>query len=524
MAALMLLPNELVGMILQHLTTVDLVRLTGTCRALHKSLTPQIYEHLKLTWSNADGQHQNQRRIDLLSLLRILKENLTYADLVRTLTFRAENWSVPAQPEENGYSSIVKIPGWWGEQELNNENEALLRRIAQDLELDPGDDWINNDESRSWSQDCQGLHSNERLSVLMLLIIAQCSKLKSLNIPIPFMVGIMVGNDGADERNSNDTLKTLIPKGIAASHPKASWMSNLRTVRLTCEGSDPSGVEEPMTGLDEIALNRFYLPRLEELEIDHLSDPFSEDVWEDTDHEEKDRLVFFWSVPRREPPIAKYLKTLRLIRCTAPSEALDALLEQTPVLEVLEYDYQDVDPQQPHMLSRVKDALKHVQRTLKSFTFHFEIFLHSGRHDHPSELHNVVDGGFGSFHDYHALMYLEISLQTLIGLSGWSYSHKVLDIPLADALPPNLQHLTVTDNLYGYSDFVCCFEDVAAMAIFERYIAAGEWKTATPHLKKFKYDLRENGHDSEAYWQQEERRVSQEDVPRTGSRGRSIVE
>jgi hypothetical protein len=98
-------------------------------------------------------------------------------------------------------------------------------------------------------------------------------------------------------------------------------------------------------------------------------------------------------------------------------------------------------------------------------------------------------------------------------------------------LPPNLQSLTITDDLWMFQDFENAFVDVDAMATFRRFLTGemlppeweeeefgedwrgrnaalnwapgrggGEWKVATPKLKKFVYDLRKRGYLSDEYW------------------------
>ena len=69
-------------------------------------------------------------------------------------------------------------------------------------------------------------------------------------------------------------------------------------------------------------------------------------------------------------------------------------------------------------------------------------------------------------------------------------------------MPPSLEVLTITDDLYMFNEFQQYFEDKDAMEIFKKYLEGGEWKSATPMLKSFMYDLRERGEYTVGYWDQ----------------------
>ena len=493
MASLVLLPNELKDMVLEHLPSPDLIRLATTCKALYDVALPWVYRNMTLTWANADDQHQRQRSPDLFNLLQTLKASPDIAKSVRTLNFEAEGWLLP---NPNRYPPmIVSIPGLRTAKKLKLEDESFLFDEIQHLGLSrtnldsESDDW----ETGVWEE---AVILNDQFFVLMFLIIAQCVRLESLSLSIAFLVN----NNGAEPHSIHDCLHELIPSGIAASNPSASWMSNLRTVRLTCESS---GLDRPNKGVTQIALYVFYLPRLETLEIANLVEPVDE--WDFEISDEEDWTAFFWPMPGSEPPVARSLTTLRLPRSRITFETLAMLLRQTPNLEILEYEDDESGTSETLELVKLRAALDQVQSTLTHFSIRIDVGSDPDRvwadpADHSAAM---LSDSIGSFRDYIALTHLNISLHVLLGSEDSSH-----DISLAAVLPPNLQFLTISDDLYGFVEFQGRFEDAAVMSIFRHFLGevravGGQWKTATPYLKRFVYDLRIRGHLSQEYWGKE---------------------
>jgi hypothetical protein len=149
------------------------------------------------------------------------------------------------------------------------------------------------------------------------------------------------------------------------------------------------------------------------------------------------------------------------------------------------------------------------------------------------DTYSTTEGSLGPLCDFPLLSSLEVSLPVLFGIEDINMGRKPA---LSAFLPPALQHLTITDDLFMYGEFQEHFEDVAAMKFFRAYLAGErpgetwspdlehaenddnwnegrgyknmewvqdrdpEWKAATPGLKKFTYDLRRRGGLSFGYW------------------------
>ena len=295
-------------------------------------------------------------------------------------------------------------------------------------------------------------------------------------------------------------------------------MDGLKRVRLTCNTNGDDWAPGCLQ-LEQSPLYPFYLPNLEVFELAQFEEPlevlgYAED--------EEGYAADFWPMSSRALPIANNLTTLSLLRASASAIAFETLLKQTPNLRAFELEFFQDTEVFPLDLSRLKSALDLVQKTLTHITIRFEVF--PGEDEDARDYVTVVYARLGSFREYQALKHMELSLHILFGSED---SMNGVFYPLSAVLPPNLQSLTITDDLLMFADFQQYFEDMEAMAIFRRYLTGeklldrwqgndwrtqdqrfdwvpgaieGEWRIATPQLKRFVYDLRKRGYLSMDYW------------------------
>jgi hypothetical protein len=280
-------------------------------------------------------------------------------------------------------------------------------------------------------------------------------------------------------------------------HSRPQWMSALKRVRLTYDIDRDDWIPDSLVSGQE-TLRLFNLPSVETIELEHFCplENFASNSW----------LL-------GSPPAAQHLTTLRIGRSSAKASLLGLVLMQTPHLRIFELDCLYHLKRRPFDLDELKTGLDRVQATLERLEIRYELYFDEDHCENVIDLDYVTSGTMGSFRRYQHLKQLEISLHVLFG-SGNSLGG--VFSPLSAVLPPNLEDLVITDDLYMFNEFQQYFEDEAAMAIFKKYLTGGdwdgqtwvsgaeegEWKIATPNLKRFVYDLRERGDWTHGYWSQ----------------------
>ncbi|KAH7091312.1 hypothetical protein FB567DRAFT_589206 [Paraphoma chrysanthemicola] len=492
-----LLPTELKSLIFAHLSSKSLLALSSTCRDLHAVALPLAYAHVTLMWDDSPSQRANAPRLNLF--LRTLIGNPHVARAIKRLDLRAKQ----CMYSDDDGRFLVTIPGLEAcapsAAELTSFHAAI-----HDLGMQGVPNW---DED---SEDPRGA-----FFLMLVLILAHCSRLEELEMSVVFVA----------PNTWHEWFEDLVYFSIH-NGGQAQWMSNLKKFTLRCDTSAENEAKRPgFMQIDKRPLWAFYLPAVEEVVLEHFEDPVSSD--EMLRHEEspeaEDWRVHWWPwacqpmctyPPKTYPhsstlaPSCSYLTTLRLKRCSAEARTLELLLRYTPVLKVLELDLFRHPYENEFDLNVLRQALGHVAQTLERLTVRYEVFPETEYGEIVSDMVRVTTGRLCPLTPFAQLTDLEISLHTLFG-SDDSLNNTFF--PLAAVLPPKLQELVVTDDLYGFSDWQQYFEDGDAMAMFRRYLEGGgdgegEWRVATPELRRFVYDLRERGEYSVRYWDREERR------------------
>jgi hypothetical protein len=266
----------------------------------------------------------------------------------------------------------------------------------------------------------------------------------------------------------------------------------------------------------DIFLQLLYLPAVKKLDLTlfpdlHTSRGIQKDIIKDT----------IWPFP--QAPMAFALTTLQLRRSPALPNTLDILLSATPSLTALEYDCLLPSSQTPFCLSTLRQALNRVRGTLKNLSIRYEVFA-----DDATEVESIgtiLVNNLGSLCDFPALITLETSLAILYG------QVREVNVPfLLDLLPPNLQHLTINDDLWGFYAFV--WEGLEVMEVLRKFLTGQRkkeaywdearerwevtwahdgqagWREKTPHLKEFVLDMRRRGWSFYDFWDNPTQRIS----------------
>lgn len=160
-------------------------------------------------------------------------------------------------------------------------------------------------------------------------------------------------------------------------------------------------------------------------------------------------------------------------------------------------------------------ALTQVRSTLQTLVIRHDIHADEALDVESTSV--VLGGSLGSLKNYFYLHTLNISLGVLLGEAHsdteWSR--------LGDVLPPNLMHLTINDDLWGFSPFPTTgYETMSPLRAFltgERKVlgewndaldeeestwekvAEPDWVFATPHLTGFTLDMRLKAYMLEFY-------------------------
>ncbi|KAH7378311.1 hypothetical protein BKA66DRAFT_149279 [Pyrenochaeta sp. MPI-SDFR-AT-0127] len=498
MASLQSLPNELLDNIFANIDSRDARNVSLTCKRLRAVATPAVYHSISLEWRNAIRRGATAPKAPHIhSLLRTLIKNPDYVKLIKSLEFRATNvWYY----QDDG-SPLLCIPlGDWKMEEVD-ATIVLFEELVDKLQIP---------ESACWKS---YIRQKTRPAYLQMLVVQLCTHLESLSVSVEFEM-----ETGCMEM----ALKQALATTPLAMDP-TSWCSKLSHVRMTGDAKGDIWTD-PFFNLKKLFMLLFYLPNLETLELTTFVQPV-----EDVGAEWESIMPPEW--PLMQAPNAEKLTTLRLVRSSISPAVISLMLQQTPNLTTFEYDTFN-GFSVPLDLSAIRDALLHVCDSLAHLSIRYDMHQEDENYP-PQDVIGVTFGSIGPLRDFPALTTLSASLGVLFGSDDVRHGQTP---KLADFLPPGLQCLTITDDMWMYNDFQQYFEDVDAMSILRTYLtgetagyrwrgASGYqhggdnwngglgysniiwtvshepgWKGATPGLKKFVYDLRTRGHLTFAYW------------------------
>ncbi|CAO2647107.1 Nn.00g080290.m01.CDS01 [Neocucurbitaria sp. VM-36] len=440
------IPAELLEEILSPLSIDDLSRLSRTCTALHKFLSPHVYRTIDWYWED------NHPCPPYHLLLRTLLSSPHLAGHVKTIKLRGGGivernaWKDDEWNDTSGLWSVpVRARSIWtdGQRSAASFNTADMRRVRIVVLT------IDSYRVNEWMHGFQ--EGNVDLVVALLLHQTQSIELLDLGI------GLIQYSKFIPK-----TFRSLIDSCITASvYP------HLMVAKLGHDG--PRTPKGTWANLDLFRLF-FFLPKLV-----HLDTVLLEPV------------VFGWPSPTLTPK-SKSLSKLVLEKSTAPEMMLERMLRCTPNLRHLVYDYTrlvaygaphwesfvDMFPQRQMIMyilihcQYLSKALAHVKDTLESLVFKIQFDS-----DYYTDLNAPLDCGYicglvgrvKILNQMLRLKNLEISWALLM---GWQPSlpwdtdveepnfHRpgisnngtnTGDFPWASILPPNIERLRLRDDL-----------------------------------------------------------------------------
>jgi hypothetical protein len=444
-------PNELKDAIVAHLGRPDIIRLSQTCRALHRYAGSAIYRDIALTWNSHGGGPAEPSQLTSLasadnpsrmcSLLRTLLQQPSYATHVKTMTFYARGDSTAVQPCL-----------------MDSSDRTLAKEKIQKLGLQDAAQWE------------KAVLEERDLGAVMALLLAQCSNLESLTMDVKFLA------------HDKDWVSAMFRHAVTASGqlqiPKFDKLSQMTVTTAS-------------TDTTETVLLPFYLPNISSLTITDMPEILGRDQKKSNDA--------FWPFP--EEPQGAALSSLKLHSSLAAAGTLERLLHSSSNVSTLFYECYLPSSRSPLDLDMLKQGLEHVRLTLADLTIRYSLFADEALD--VESLVRILTGSLGSFAAFPCLTGLHISLGVLFGQISPSDAP-----PLASVLPPHLQRLTIFDDLWDYNAYYEWTDGIAMMALFRVFLegAPGEepcWKEAVPELKVFVLDMSNNG------WAVE---LSQEDI------------
>jgi hypothetical protein len=188
--------------------------------------------------------------------------------------------------------------------------------------------------------------------------------------------------------------------------------------------------------------------------------------------------TFMW--PGKYPPDPLRLTSLDLTMLREGH--LGRVLSVTRGLQKLQWDWYYRPDLKDHYVTDIIDLdqiaadLSHVQETLTDLTITAGSDVAQADPE-PPEL--TFSGSFKTFSGLHMLEKLEVPIPFLLGFSPWAPNVVCLE----EALPKNIQWLTVTDNLCLQQEWEWAWETEYLLGAFRSWLQ--DWKKSTPRLRGF---------------------------------------
>lgn len=456
MASFIGLPTELKDAVFADLAPPDLTTLSMINKNLRREVTPLIYQKITLIWdSNLDSTQQPK----IVALLRTLLDNPTYATHIKSVQLHARNYQTYAFYEHERTTPLQY-------HSVTDYETALIGRAVEKSQI-PG--------SARWTK---ALCEDRDLGATIALTIAQLHNLEFLTMDPDLLP------PGCDWFCKMLTYAVTAAKDI-------EWWS--RCAKLYYLGTNPSMCycAEDVRLSKKIVTLPFYLPALTTLELWAAPDFEIPENQSPTHHE---------SLPKF--PLANHLTTIRLRGTTVSTKAMKFLLKHSPRIQELVYDCNNPSSRGSLPLKHLREGLAIVSKTLKRLEIRCRV--HADEALEVESLRSVVTGSLGSLRSFDRLTHLKISFIVLFG-----ETHPLQVPKLAEMLPPNLEVLTISDDLWGHS----CFFDwdaYSVLLVLSEFLGGfGNekigWKIATPILKRMVFAVETNGFKSMDGWGEKER-------------------
>jgi hypothetical protein len=474
MSALEAVPTELIDLIVDAVSIADLHSLALTCKRLHKSSTPALYNTVVINvlrdgTANVESSYRVQRN-DVKNLCRTVLERPDLAKHIKTFQMRYRQFK-------------------YHHEEISEHEKNLFLEAIDSLPL-------LVDGKVAWKEAItSGRHGNGcNFDAVVSLLIAQCVSLERLSISIYYIRGY--------------TWLSRIMKRPTA----ADVFPQLHTVRVVIFSDEHERVAQS-------TIEHFqWLPKVRQIILLHVSiDKYCKNP-------DSDLRPIYPLVATK--PGASSLPALVVSKVSASTKLeLPQYLALMPKLRTFVLRLMCPAPYHlPFDLGIMQKGLEHLRSTLSHLVFRIDIY--SSIQGKASEVTDVCTGSLSFLRNFTALTTLETSLPLLFGDPKTANKQGHV---LAEVLPPNLQELIIADDLWHVIMFVWT-TTVWTMDVFKQFFSGerlsessryidmdeevvwnkagrGAWKDATPNLREFVFDIRKNVQLSD-YW--DEGRVREE--------------
>ncbi|KJK63938.1 F-box-like protein [Aspergillus parasiticus SU-1] len=414
-------PPEILHMIFAPLSPSDLYAVCLTCRNWHSIAEPYLYSQVEWTWTNAQNP-------PIVQFLRSIVHRPELASLVHIMILNGDSF------ERSIWDFQKKSPKLPVTEAVLDD----LMKCIERLHIPYAEEWIQ--ELRAGTVDA-----------FLALLLSRLPNLRCLYLGVNFaresrIMGMMLRSALCQERQDARLPSFTHLQDVTVVYPSPGLYTHRHSnIRNTAD-----------------ALAFFYLPSVQRIKT--LVDNPATFVW-----------------PGDYPP---KLSTLASLDLTMLREGhLGQVLSVTRGLRKLRWDWHYREDLEDYFVRNVIDLdqiavdLSHLRETLTDLT----ISAGSGMTQHNIDFPELtISGSFKIFSGLHMLERLQVPIPFLLGLSPSAPNV----VGLAEALPKNIQWLTVTDDLCFQNEWEWEFESEYLVETFRSWLQ--DRKKSAPRLLGFR--------------------------------------
>ncbi|KPM43773.1 hypothetical protein AK830_g2802 [Neonectria ditissima] len=427
-------PTDVLHQIITYLPRRTLYNLCLASTALRSVAEPFLYSSIQWTWTESQTP-------PILSLLRSILRRPELATFTQHFALKGAAYEYDLD-QIRGESPKISP--------ADDDLDAIIQ-CMQRIDVPYRDLWME--------EICTGT-----MDAFVALLLSRLPRLRSLYLgenstKESCLVGMMFASALCD-KSSNSLPSYEYLKGVETAHLPPGVNIRART-----------DFEDREDVLPFLLLPWVYSPSMDVLSLFYL--PSVERITAVVDN----TATFAW--PAKHPPSPLRLTALNL---SVIREAnLGQVLSTTAHLQKLEWNWFYVADLEDSFLTETIDldqtaaAFSHVRNTLTDLT----ISARSGsRRARPDFLPLRVAGKSTAFSHLRVLKSLSVPLPFLLGFSPDGADTKLL----RDVLPPNLEFLTITDDLYLQDEWQ--WRDADFLQVLGLWLQ--DWRTSTPRLRGFR--------------------------------------
>ncbi|KAB8211921.1 hypothetical protein BDV34DRAFT_233909 [Aspergillus parasiticus] len=419
-------PPEILHMMFAPLSPSDLNAVCLTHRNWRSVAEPLLYARIEWTWTNSQNP-------PIAQFLRSIVHRPELASLVHAVILNGDCF------ERSSYDYEKKSPKLSVSEDVLDELVQCIERIH----IPYGEKWIQ--ELRAGTMDAYSA-----------LLLSRLPNLRCLYLGMNFaresgILGMMLRSALCKEPQNSNLPSFTHLQDVSAVYPRPGrFIRQFTDVRNTAD-----------------ALPFFYLPSVEHIKT-LVDNP----------------TTFMW--PGEYPPSPPRLESLDLKMLREGH--LGQVLSATRGLRKLRWDWHYRPDLEDHFVTDIIDLdqiaadLSHVQDTLTDLTITAGSDVCLADPELPTL---TFRGSFKTFSGLHMLERLEVPFPFLLGLSPSAPNV----VGLAEALPRNIQWLTVTDDLCFQNEWGWEFESEYLVETFRSWLR--DRKKATPYLQRFRLLIKE---------------------------------